>query len=59
MTPTFCRWCGNTREWHRTGRSRCYGFQPQPKPKCRVCGGGFDPAKSGREDCCYRHRMDS
>jgi hypothetical protein len=58
---TFCRWCGNTKADHQPGRNnrRCYGFQPNLAPSCRVCGKGFDPAKSGREDCCYRHRMDS
>lgn len=56
----FCRWCGNGKDWHRNPASRCrMGFSPSPKPKCRVCGSGFDPAKSGRDDCCYRHRMDS
>lgn len=60
-SPRFCRWCGNYREDHAPGRNnrRCYGFQPMEKPSCRVCGGRFNPAKSGREDCCYRHRMDS
>lgn len=56
----FCRWCGNTKDWHSNRASRCWmGFEPQPKPSCRVCGSGFDPGKSGRDDCCYRHRMDS
>jgi hypothetical protein len=58
----FCRWCGNTKEHHDkrlTPFSRCYGFEATPKPMCRVCGKAFDPAKSGRDDCCYRHRMDS
>jgi hypothetical protein len=55
----FCRWCGNTKADHAQRWSRCYGFSPQPPPSCRVCGSGFDPAKSGREDCCYRHRLDS
>jgi hypothetical protein len=54
---SFCRWCGNRRADHPS--RRCTRFVPQPPPSCRVCGGGFDPAKSGREDCCYRHRMDS
>lgn len=57
---SFCRWCGNTKEYHRRPTSRCrMGFSPQDAPSCRVCGKGFDPAKSGREDCCYRHRLDS
>jgi hypothetical protein len=58
----FCRNCGNTRADHREtvgSWRRCYGFEPTPKPTCRVCGKSFDPAKSGREDCCYRHRFDS
>jgi hypothetical protein len=57
----FCKWCGNTKDYHEPGRNnrRCYGFEPTPKPNCRVCGSGFDPGKSGRDDCCYRHRMDS
>lgn len=57
----YCRWCGNLKEDHRPdGYSRrCYGFTPGDTPSCRVCGSGFDPGKSGRDDCCYRHRMDS
>lgn len=55
----FCRWCGNIKADHDKPWSRCYGFERTPKPQCRVCGSGFDPAKSGREDCCYRHRLDS
>lgn len=56
----FCKWCGNRKGDHgKPGYARCYGFQPTEKPACRVCGGRFDPAKSGREDCCYRHRLDS
>ena len=54
----YCVWCGNTKKWHGLGY-RCVVFVPQSPPKCRVCGSGFNPAKSGREDCCYRHRMDS
>jgi hypothetical protein len=66
MTTTasrFCRWCGNTKSDHAARRGAgvgCWmGFQPQPRPTCRVCGKDFDPAKSGRDDCCYRHRLDS
>ena len=56
----FCRWCGMTKGWHRNNPSDCrMGFSPQPKPSCRVCGKTFNPASSGRDDCCYRHRMDS
>lgn len=53
----YCRYCGDRREYHPTGR--CYRFVATPKPTCRVCGSGFNPAKSGRDDCCYRHRMDA
>jgi transposase-like protein len=59
MTSKYCLWCGNTKTDHGPRMSRWHTFQPQPGPKCRVCGSGFNPAKSGREDCCYRHRMDS
>ena len=56
----YCQYCGNTKADHGKPWSRCrYGFYPQSKPTCRVCGSGFDPAKSGRDDCCYRHRLDS
>lgn len=56
----FCKWCGNYKQDHgKPGYHRCYGFEATPKPNCRVCGSGFDPGKSGRDDCCYRHRMDS
>jgi len=54
----FCRYCGNRKADHSKSWSRCYGFEAK-RPTCRVCGGGFDPAKSGRSDCCYRHRLDS
>jgi hypothetical protein len=53
----YCRYCGNRRSDHPS--TRCYGFVAQDRPTCRVCGGRFDPAKSGRSDCCYRHRLDS
>ena len=60
MMKKWCRWCGNYKEDHgKPGTRWCSGFVPMEKPKCRVCGSGFDPAKSGREDCCYRHRLDS
>ncbi len=58
----YCRWCSGTKADHAVDQPwtrRCMGFQPQPAPSCRVCGSGFDPGKSGRDDCCYRHRLDS
>lgn len=60
--PKYCKYCGNYKSDHEEGGAswrRCYGFVPMEKPACRVCGGRFNPAKSGREDCCYRHRFDS
>lgn len=60
--PRYCRWCGRTKARHARHAdawANCWHFQPQDKPTCRVCGSGFDPRKSGREDCCYRHRLDS
>jgi len=57
--PAFCRYCGNTKADHAQSWSRCYGYAAPYKPSCRVCGSGFDPSKSGRSDCCYRHRNDS
>lgn len=56
---SFCTYCGNTKRDHSQPWSRCYGFVAKSAPKCRVCGKGFDPAKSGRDDCCTRHANDS
>lgn len=59
MNSRYCLYCGNTKADHEKPWSTCSGFHPQPKPTCRVCGSTFNPAKSGRSDCCYKHRMDS
>jgi hypothetical protein len=59
MKTSYCRYCGNSKADHSQTWSRCYGYVAKDKPTCRVCGSGFDPAKSGREDCCSRHRNDS
>jgi len=55
----WCLYCGNTKADHTKPWNRCSYFVASPGPTCRVCGSGFDPAKSGRDDCCYRHRMDA